>query len=147
MLKSLENKKIKILLFFFIGIVSIIVYYQISIYQKYKGNFLLHVEYSGGLNNNCVDLLVKVNGKDIYKVDSLGWCNNKYSVDTILNLPLGINTIELSSPKLNLFYDDRIYNLFYMYASVEIVEHYGFNHTDSLKKISVRYGYGRLELM
>lgn len=149
MIKLFNAKPIKVLLPIFIVLACMVFFHQRSLYEKYKGNFRLHVEYYGDLNKNCFDLLFKVNGKDCYRADSVGWCNNEISIafDTVLYLPLGVNTIDISSEKLNLHFEDRVINLLYMYSNVEIWENHDINNIDTVKEMHVRYGYGRLELM
>lgn len=146
MFKSLRGKILSMLFFFIVGIVGVF-FYQVSLCQKQKGNFLIYAEYTGSLNNACIDLSVKINGVDAYKVDSIGWCDNKFSVDTVLWVPLGVNSIEISSSKLDLHYNGKITNVLYRWARIEIIEHYSFNYTDSLKEIRVRFGYGNLGLL
>lgn len=145
--KFLNLIGIRIIAYFIIGALGVVLCYQIWLFRTYKGNLLIHMEYSGDSNDECIDFLVKINGKNVFEADSIGMCKGIYSVDTILCLPIGINLIEINSAKLNLRYNDKIFNLFYMYLNVDVLEYYKDNYLDIKKEINVRYGYGRLKLL
>jgi len=149
MKKLVRSKRMKFLLIISIAIVISIVCFEIALYSKQKGNFFFYVENSGASKKDCFDLLLKINGKDVFIKDSLGWCNTSISMaaDTMLLLPIGVNTIEVSSRKLDIYYKKNIINLLYMYGCFEINNRYDSTSLNSFKKIRVRYGYGKLMLM
>lgn len=140
------NKSIVITL---IAIVLFLTTYEFILYKRHKGNFYFFAEYTGGRNKDCFDLLLKINGKKVFERDWMGYCNPNISpeIDTMLFLPIGLNTIEVSSQKLDIYYKEDIVNLLYMYGYFEINDQNDDYPVDSLKIINVRYGYGKLWLM
>ncbi len=146
-MKKTPHFRKKLALAFFLTSICTLLGYQIYQYNKYDGNFLFHMEYTGSLNDNCIDVSLSVNGKELYRVDSIGPCTNRYGVDTVLCLPIGINSIEVSSKKLNLMFQDTKLNLLYMFAHVDIIEHQKVPESDTIREISVYYGYGTLMIM
>jgi hypothetical protein len=120
MLMNVKSKVYYFTVILFVVSILLVTCYQWSLYNKYNGNFLVYMELRTQYEDDCIDFTMKVNGIVLVHKDSIGWCSQKFSVDSIFRLPIGINCIEYSSQKLNLYHKEYIINLLFVSGYVEI---------------------------
>lgn len=103
-------------------VVFVMAYYQVSLQRTYKGNLSVHLFYHP-LTEKCIDFSLLVNGERVMNFDSIGYCSNNFSLDTTLNLPLGINTITYHSDSINYNHSEKVINLLFMWNKIELYQY------------------------
>ncbi len=136
----------RVFLVFMTIIVSKIVHYEWQLHHKYNGNFSLTLDYHNPQDIiTCTDFSIKVDGDLIYHTDSLGSCTNTFGIDSIFNVPIGINCIEYQSERIKFYHKEYIFNFLFVFGHVEISRGYPNDPLDVFE--SVRFSYFPFDLM